>query len=260
MREGEPRGTGAERRIRIAAIGDTHAGKAPRGALVDLFAHAGSEADVLALCGDLTHHGRPEQMRALVEELAGVEIPIVAVLGNHDYEGGAAAELVAILEDRGVHVLDGDHVVIGGVGFAGTKGFGGGFGRYTISPFGEWALKEFVQETLDEALKLETAIRSLATEQRIVLMHFAPILDTIQGEPEPLYPFLGSSRLLPPLETYGATVVFHGHSHYGTHQGRTPGGVEVYNVSLPVLAGLGKRFHVWTGPAPERRAAEVPGA
>ncbi len=258
MHESDPRDPTPERRIRIAAVGDLHAGKVARGALLDLFARVSREADILALCGDLTHHGRPEQMRALVEELMAVDIPIVAVLGNHDHEAEAAEELTALLEGRGVHVLDGDHVVIDGVGFAGIKGFCGGFGRNTISPFGEPRLKEFVQETLDEALKLETAIRSLTTEQKIVLMHFSPIQDTVVGEPEPLYPFLGSSRFLPLLETHGATAVFHGHSHYGTHHGRSPGGVDVYNVALPLLETLGRRFHVWTGPAPERRAGEAP--
>lgn len=249
----------SERTIRIAAVGDLHAGREPRGALVDVFSQISAEADVLALCGDLTHHGRPEQMRALVEELSGVEIPIVAVFGNHDYEAGAAEELAAILSDRGVIVLDGEHTVIDGIGFAGVKGFGGGFGRYTVSPFGEVPLKAFVQQTLNEALKLEAALRSLTTEQKIVLMHFSPVLETLIGEPEQLYPLLGSSRLLPPIETHGATVVFHGHAHYGSHQARTPGGVDVYNVALPVLEGLGRKYHLWTGKAPERRGGGARG-
>ena len=243
------------RPIRIAAIADLHVGQQPNGTLVGLFAGLDREADVLCLCGDLTDRGRPEEAIALVEELAGVSIPIVAVLGNHDHESEAADEVAAILTDRGIHLLDGEAVVVSGVGFAGVKGFGGGFGRYTIGSFGERLLKEFVRETLDEVLKLESALRSLTTRTKIALMHFSPIAETLVGEPEQLYPFLGSSRFLPVVEAHGASVVFHGHAHFGTLEGVTPGGIEVYNVARPILEKLGRRVHIWSGRAPERREA-----
>lgn len=248
------RSSAPRRRVRIAAVGDIHAGRGPRYALVDRFARINREADVLALCGDLTHNGRPEQMEALVEELSGVDIPIVAVFGNHDHAGGELEELKAILADRGVHLLDGEHVVLDGVGFAGTKGFGGGFGRFAMSPFGEEQLRDFVQETLNEALKLESALRSLTTEEKIVLMHYSPVVETLMGEPEQLFPLLGSSRLLAPLETHGATVVFHGHAHYGSPHARTADGLDIFNVAIPVLENMGRQFRIWTGRAPERRS------
>lgn len=242
------------RPIRIAAVGDLHAGRTSQGELVELFASLGRSADILALCGDLTHQGRPDQMREVVGALAGIEVPIVAVLGNHDHESGEADELVAILEDRGVHVLDGDNTVIEGIGFAGIKGFGGGFGRFSINPAGEPRLREFVAEAVDQALRLEDALRTLTTDEKVVLMHYAPIPATIRGEPREFYPLLGSSRFLPPLETYDASVVFHGHAHYGTPHGRTPGGIDVYNVALPLLQRNGETVRRWTGRAPERRA------
>jgi Icc-related predicted phosphoesterase len=208
----------------------------------------------------MTTHGRPEQMMGLVDEMKGVEVPIVAVLGNHDHEAGLVAENVAVLHERGVHVLDGDSVVIDGIGFAGTKGFAGGFGRGALAPFGESEIKEFVQHSLNEAIKLENALRNLHTEQKVALLHYAPIVDTVLGEPEVIYPFLGSSRLLEPLETYGATVIFHGHAHHGTREARTPSGIPVFNVARPLLHDSELEFLIWTVPAPERRAARDSGS
>ena len=241
------------RKIRIAAVGDLHY-DANRGTVYrNMFAAVNKHADILVICGDMTTHGRPEQMTAFVEELAGVQIPIVAVLGNHDHEAGMADELIAILKQRGVNVLDGDFVVIDGVGFAGTKGFAGGFGRGALAPFGELLIKEFVQASLDEALKLENGLRSLHADIRVVVLHYAPISDTIVGEPETIWPFLGSSRLLQPIDTIGADVVFHGHAHHGILEAKTPAGIPVYNVALPILEDRGERFYVWTVTAPERR-------
>lgn len=244
----------AGRKVRIAAVGDLHAGKDVAGTVARQLGGVSREADVLVLCGDLTHHGTPEQMQGLVDELAGIDIPIVAVFGNHDYEAQATDELAAILRNRGIHILDGEQVIIEGIGFVGTKGFCGGFGRYTISPFGEPSLKALVQETLDEALKLEMALRTLTTETKVVVMHFSPTTDTLAGEPRELYPLLGSSRFQPALETHGASVVFHGHAHYGSPEGRTPAGIPVFNVAAPVLEKIGRRFHIWSGRGPERRA------
>ena len=241
------------REVTIAAIGDLHVDENTRGALTDAFANVSSKADYLVLCGDMTTHGRPEQMRAFVEELRGIEIPIIAVLGNHDYEGESVDELTAILRGRGVHVLEGDFVIIDGVGFAGVKGFAGGFGRGSLAPFGERIIKEFVQFAIDDALRLENAMRSLDTEVRVALLHYAPIPETILGEPEVIWPFLGSSRLLLPIETYDATVVFHGHAHHGSLEGITPKGIPVYNVSQPVLAANELPIFLWKANAPERR-------
>lgn len=249
-----------ERSVRIAAVGDLHFDGTSPGALRRLFADVTREADILALLGDLTTHGEPEQVRAFVEELEGVDMPIVAVLGNHDHEAGRADEVCDVLSDRGVHVLDGGHVVIQGVGFAGVKGFGGGFGRGALGPFGEKLYKEFVQAAIDESLKLETALRKLDAETRVALLHYAPIPDTLRGEPEVIFPFLGSSRLLPPIETYRPDVVFHGHAHIGSPEGKTPSGIPVYNVAASLLQRTTRRpFRIWTARAPERRRRREPG-
>ena len=245
------------RELRIAAVGDVHFDGSRNGTLRELFADIDHNADILALCGDLTTHGAPEQMKAFVDELAGVEVPIVAVLGNHDFESAAEQECSDMLCDAGVHVLDGTHIVIEGIGFAGTKGFAGGFGRGALGPFGEQLMKDFVNAALDEALKLEKALHQLDTDTKVVLLHYSPIEDTVRGEPEPIWPFLGSSRLLQPLDIHGAAVVFHGHAHHGSLEGETPGGIPVFNVSLPLLAEAGMRYRTFNVPAPERRRETV---
>lgn len=244
------------RQLRIAAVGDIHFESDRAGTMRDLFADIHRNADVLALCGDLTTHGRPEQMKAFANEIAGVQVPIVAVLGNHDYEAGEEEECTAILCDAGVKVLDGTNTTIEGVGFAGTKGFAGGFGRGALGPFGEGLIKEFVNAAVDEALKLERALQQLRAETRIVLLHYAPIQDTVEGEPEFIFPFLGSSRLLQPIDTLGATAVFHGHAHHGAPHADTPAGIPVYNVALPLLQNEGMSFRLISVPAPDRRREE----
>ena len=246
------------RKIRIAAVGDLHYDSGRGVSFRDMFSDVNRKADILVICGDMTTHGKPDQMAGFVDELAGVTIPIVAVLGNHDHEGGMPEEVSEVLRARGVHVLDGGTVVIEGIGFAGVKGFAGGFGRGALAPFGELLIKEFVQAALDESLKLENALRSLHTEVRIAVLHYAPILDTIIGEPEVIFPFLGSSRLLDPIETIGAHAVFHGHAHHGTFQGATPGGIPVFNVAMPILEERGEQFFVWEVEAPERRKPNEP--
>jgi uncharacterized protein len=251
------RSTSDGRVVRVAALGDVHYDGAKPGSLIEIFAAANQEADVLVICGDLTTHGKPDQMRGFVEELAGVEVPIVAVLGNHDYEAGEVEACSAVLRARGVHLLDGDHVVIDGVGFVGTKGFCGGFGRGALAPFGEPEIKQFVQVSLNEAIKLENGLRNMNTEVRVVILHYAPIFETVVGEPEAIYPFLGSSRLLQPIETIGADVVFHGHAHHGAFEANTPSGIPVYNVSFPILREVGRKYMLWTAPAPERRTASL---
>ncbi len=223
------------RPLRIAAIGDLHCTKDSTGLLRPLFAQADGRADVLLLCGDLTDYGTLEEAQVLARELSAFKHPIIAVLGNHDHESGTPEKVVQVLTEAGVRVLDGDSVVIGGVGFAGVKGFCGGFGRGTLGPWGESAVKMFVKEALDEALKLESALARLRTEQRVALLHYAPVRDTVVGEPEEIYPFLGCSRLEDPLERYPVSVAFHGHAHRGTMAGKTRAGIPVYNVALPLL-------------------------
>jgi Icc-related predicted phosphoesterase len=245
------------RQVRIAAVGDLHYDGSVPGSLVETFGMANRAADVLVLCGDLTTHGRADQMRSFVDELKGVDIPIVGVLGNHDHEAGEIEACSALLRARGVHLLDGDHVIIEGIGFVGTKGFCGGFGRGALAPFGEPEIKQFVQVALNEAIKLENALRNVAAEVRVVILHYAPVLETVQGEPEAILPFLGSSRLLQPIETIGADVVFHGHAHHGSLQGKTPGGIPVYNAAQPLLRQNNLGFATWSTIAPERRAREV---
>ena len=221
--------------IRIAAVADVHCSKTNQGSLLPIFAAASAMADVLLICGDLTDYGYPEEARNLVAELAPVAIPIIAVLGNHDYESGNADEVKKILTDARVQLLDGDSVEVLGVGFAGVKGFGGGFGRRTLEPWGEEATKAFVQEAVSEALKLESALARLRTPQRIAVLHYSPIEATVEGEPRELFPFLGSSRLEEPLNRYRVAAAFHGHAHRGAPEGRTSAGVPVYNVALPLL-------------------------
>lgn len=223
-------------KVRIAAVGDLHFGRTGHGPpLRTLFAEVAEQADVLALCGDLTDSGEPEEARALARVLSAAALPTVAVLGNHDFESGKTAEVTRLLCDAGVHVLDGNSVEVLGVGFAGVKGFAGGFGRGALGPWGEGVIKLFVQEALNEALKLETALARLRPERRVVLLHYSPIEGTVVGEPKEIYPYLGSGRLEEPLSRYPVDAVFHGHAHHGTAEGRTKNDVPVYNVSLSLL-------------------------
>src|SRR5215207_2196723 len=222
--------------VRLAAVGDIHlGGKGFDAPLQILFGQVSDHADVLALCGDLTDRGDPEEARLMAKALSAVSVPIVAVLGNHDYESGKEREVSKILCDAGVHVLDGEAHEVLGVGFAGIKGFAGGFGRRALGPWGEGLIKQFVREALDEALKLETALGQLRTERRVALLHYSPIAATVVGEPLEIYPYLGSSRLEEPLTRYPVDVVFHGHAHHGSPEGRTMGDVPVYNVSMVLL-------------------------
>lgn len=246
--------------VRIAAVGDFHCGEQDAGAYRALFARANDEADILLLAGDLTRWGTPAEMRVVVGELADVKIPIVAVLGNHDHESGHVSEAVAILRERGVHVLDGDTFQLDDqVGFAGVKGFMGGFGRGTLTAFGEVATKAFVECTLEEVKKLEMALRKLSTPIRVALLHYSPIVDTVVGEPEVIFPFLGTDRLTEPLERYGAAVAFHGHAHAGTFRGHTPKGIPVFNVSHSLLRreGIGEMYYLHEIPLPERRSSDA---
>ncbi len=222
--------------IKIAAVGDLHCTKSSQGILQPLFMNMAGVADILVLCGDLTDYGTVEEAEVLVKELgAAGKIPLVGVLGNHDFQSGKAEEVKALLCEAGVHMLDGDACEISGVGFAGTKGFGGGFGRGTLGPWGENAIKAFVQEAIDEALKLEGGLARLRTEHKVAVLHYSPVVSTVQGEPLEIFPFLGSSRLEEPLLRYEVDAVFHGHAHSGTAQGATSKGTPVFNTAYPLM-------------------------
>ena len=221
--------------IRFAALGAIHCTKASSGSLRNLSSQAAESADGLLLRGDLTDYGLPEEARVLADELSAARIPIVAVLGNHDYESGHSDQVRRILTEAGVRVLDGEPCEIHGVGIAGAKGFCGGFGRGSLGPWGEVAIKQFVNEAIQEALKLESALAKLRTTQRIALLHYSPIAATVQGEPVEIFPFLGSSRLEDPLLRYPVNAVLHGHAHRGCPEGRTANNIPVYNVAKPLL-------------------------
>jgi Icc-related predicted phosphoesterase len=228
----------ASETLRLAAVGDLHGTRASTGTLQPLFAQMAESVEVLVLCGDLTDYGLPEEARILAGELAGARVPTVAVLGNHDFESGQQEEVKRILCDAGITLLDGDTTEIRGVGFAGVKGFGGGFGQRALEPWGEPTVKRFVQEALDEALKLESGLARLRTDQRVAVLHYSPIQATVEGEPPEIFPFVGSSRLEEPLNHFPVTLVLHGHAHHGRPEGRTRNGTPVYNVSLPLLRQL----------------------
>ncbi len=223
--------------VRLAAIGDLHYGRTSRGQLQPLFsAVTQAEADILLLLGDLTDYGLAEEAVELARELTGgIKIPIIAVLGNHDFEAGAQGEVTRILTEAGVMILDGESVEVLGIGFAGVKGFAGGFGRGVLGPWGEDVVKRFVHEAVNEALKLESALARLRTQTRIALLHYAPIAGTVEGEPREIWPYLGCGRLEEPLTRYQVTAVFHGHAHHGQAEGKTSNGTPVYNVSMPLM-------------------------
>src|SRR5436305_4290569 len=235
--------------LRIAAVADIHVKKTGAGSMHELFEKATQAADVLILAGDLTDYGQVEEAKVLAKEItASLRIPALGVLGNHDYEADHATEIVSILTDAGVTMLDGDAVELKGVGFAGVKGFGGGFGRRSLGAWGEKMIKDFVHEAVEESLKLEAALVRLRTPQKIGVLHYSPIQATVQGEPLEIVAFLGSSRLEEPLDRYRVTAVFHGHAHRGSLEGRTKGNAPVYNVAMPVVASL----------SPPLRIVEVP--
>jgi Icc-related predicted phosphoesterase len=239
--------------VRIAAVGDLHCTKTSLGAFHPMLEQAAAGADVLLLAGDLTDNGMPDEARVLVKELTPVHVPIVAVLGNHDFECGKTDEVRQILVDAGVTVLDGEACEVHGIGIAGVKGFCGGFGQRALGAWGEDSIKHFVREAVDEALKLETALARVRTLPSVALLHYSPVQGTVEGEPLEIYPFLGSSRLEEPINIYRVSLVVHSHAHQGRAEGTTSTGVPVYNVSMPVLA---RTF----GNAPPFRVLEIPAA
>jgi len=222
--------------ITVAAIGDLHVTETSEHRYRDMFAEISDQADVLALCGDLTNFGKTREAEILAEDLRACSIPCVAVLGNHDYECGQPEEVARILHGAGVTILDEQAVIIEGVGFAGVKGFLGGYGRGELGSFGEAPIKQFVDAALDEARKLENALRSLKTERSVAVLHYSPIAETLEGEPLEIYPFLGCSRLADAIDRFDhVSAVVHGHAHRGRYSGKTPRGTPVYNVAQMVV-------------------------
>lgn len=228
-------GGGAKRPLRVAAVGDLHVRETHDGAaLREVFAAVAREADVLVLTGDLTDTGHPKEAQNLAEHLRSAALPVVGVLGNHDHECGRVAEVKEILCQAGLKLLDGSSVEIDGVGFVGVKGFAGGFGRRMLGSFGEEAVKSFVSASIAEAMQLENAMRSVKAERAVVVLHYAPVVETVEGEPPEIFPFLGSSRLAETIDRFRVDAILHGHAHHGRYQGHTPGGAPVYNVAWAV--------------------------
>ena len=221
--------------MRIGATADLHFFSPRFGVIQEQLAQVRDQADILVVAGDFTNYGKPEEMEQILNSLVRLRLPIVAVLGNHDYESGAQVELMRMMTDAGIKLLDGTAYERDEVGFAGTKGFPGGFGRGALTAFGEPEVKAFVQAAIDEALKLERAMSQLRTPKRVVVLHYAPIGDTIQGEPPEIYPYLGSSRFAEVIDRHGADLVFHGHAHHGSPDGKTIARIPVHNVALHIL-------------------------
>jgi Icc-related predicted phosphoesterase len=221
--------------MRIAATADLHFSPQSYDKIREVMSRVRDESDLLVLAGDLTNYGRPPEMESLLNALVRLRVPTVAVLGNHDYESGQEGELIHMMSNEGIKVLDGTAYERDGIGFAGTKGFLGGFGRGVLTAFGEPEVKAFVQAAVNETMKLERALSLLRTPKRVVVLHYAPVVDTVQGEPTEIYPYLGSSRLAEVVDRHRADLVLHGHAHHGAPDGKTTGGIPVHNVALTLL-------------------------
>jgi Icc-related predicted phosphoesterase len=226
----------------VAAIGDLHVSEARAASLRELFAEISTRADALVLCGDLTDVGSPREAEMLAEDLRACSVPIVAVLGNHDYESGHVDELRTTFKNADVRLLDGQSCEISGVAFIGVKGFMGGFGKRMLASFGEAMVRSFVTEAVNEAMRLENAMRAVKTERAVVVLHYAPIAETIEGEPPEIFPFLGSSRLAETIDRFKVSAVVHGHAHHGRYEGRTPAGSPVYNVAYGIEKPTGRPY------------------
>src|SRR5947209_8111401 len=228
--------------LTFAAIGDLHVKEERTSSLREIFAEVSNKAEVLVLCGDLTDVGKPREAEALAEDLHACSIPVVGVLGNHDYESGQVEDVKKILRSSGMHLLNGQSYETNGVAFVGVKGFIGGFGRRMLASFGEAAVKVLVAEAVAEAIRLENAMRAVQSERAVVVLHYAPVLDTVEGEPLEILPFLGSSRLGETIDRFKVSAVVHGHAHHGRYEGRTPGGAPVYNVALGIEKPTGRPY------------------
>lgn len=241
--------------VRVAAVGDIHLGSDSRGLLRPSFATLQERADLLLLAGDLTRHGAVAEAEVVAAEVADVGVPVVAVLGNHDHHSGEEAEVSRVLADAGVAVLEGTTTVLSlhgdRIGVAGTKGFCGGFAGRSAGEFGEQEMKDFVRVTRRSADSLRRALTELADDGcalRIALTHFAPVPDTLAGEPREIYPFLGSYLLAEAMDEAGADLAVHGHAHLGTEHGMTAGGIRVRNVAQPVIGKAFALYHLPLAP------------
>ena len=222
--------------LRVAAVGDLHVHQNSSDSLQTVFDKISQAADVLVLCGDLTNLGLPQEAEKLVGDLRSCRIPVVAVLGNHDYQSGQQEEVKKVLRAGKVTVLEETETFqLNGVGFAGAKGFGGGFDKHMLTPFGEESIKHFVTEAVNESLRLEIGLNSLRTEKTVVVLHYSPIAGTVVGEPPEIFPFLGSSRLAETIDHFDVNVVFHGHAHHGSYEGKTTKGTPVYNCCMQLM-------------------------
>lgn len=222
------------KKIRMAAMGDLHMQQDLIGVFRTVFDEISGQADILLLCGDLTDNGLTYEAQLLGEELSFCKIPIVGVLGNHDHTNNKQEEIKKILSPYMI-ILEDQSYTYNNIGFAGVKGFGGGFDNHLVLPFGEQILKQFVYEALNETTKLEEALTKLETDKKVVLLHYAPIRQTVEGESLEVYPLLGTSRLVEPIDNFKVSAVFHGHAHHGKLSAKTAHGVPVYNVSMPLL-------------------------
>lgn len=230
--------------LKVAAMGDLHVREDGSNSFRELFGEISREADVLVLTGDLTDLGKPKEAEILAQDLKACSIPVIGVLGNHDYECGCPEEVTRILREAGMKVLDGQATEVNGVGFVGVKGFAGGFGRRMLGSFGEPAMKQFVAETMNETMRLENAMRTVRSKRSVVILHYAPVVETIENEPLEIYPFLGSSRLAETIDRFQVSAIVHGHAHRGRFEGRTPGGQRVYNVARHIEKPNGKRYAI----------------
>jgi Icc-related predicted phosphoesterase len=231
-----------EGRLKVATIGDLHVKEDKTNSFRDLFGEISQTANVLVLCGDLTDTGTPSEAELLAEDLRACSIPVIAVLGNHDYESDQVDKVAQIIKGAGVHLLDGQSYEVDGVGFVGVKGFIGGFGKRMLSSFGENSIKNLVAESQNEAMRLENAMRGVKSRRAMVVLHYAPIAETVDGEPPEIFPFLGNSRLAETIDRFTVSAVVHGHAHRGKYEGRTPGGAPVYNVALHIEKPTGRPY------------------
>lgn len=228
--------------MRLAAVADIHLKAEDHEKNLHAFSAVNEVADALVIAGDFTNHGLPEEMRGVLAVLEHIRIPIIGVMGNHDHESEHQDELAGMLRVAGVHLLDGHCFEVDGVGFAGTKGFAGGFSPYELMPFGEGGIKNFVEIAEREAIKLDYGLEQLKTRTKVAITHYAPIKETVVGEPEPIFPFLGSSRLQRALDKHKPALALHGHAHHGSFAGETKAGVRVHNVALSILKEKGEPY------------------
>ena len=222
-------------RLKVAAIGDLHVKEDQAAPYRELFAEIAKAADVLVLTGDLTDLGKPQEAEILAEDLRHCSVPVIAVLGNHDYECGHVDEVREIFRGAGVRLLDGSSCEVEGVGFVGVKGFVGGFPGSHLPDFGEPLLRRVYAEASADVEAIDAGLRAVAVcPLRIVLLHYSPAAATLAGEPEGIWAFLGTDRMAPPIAEHAPDLVVHGHAHAGTFAGAI-GEAPVYNVSVPVI-------------------------